>query len=205
MMTTFVAVAMLGLTSALPTNKSRQLASWPIRTGYVAFGDSYAACLGTGTTTTDKCRVGSNNFGHLLYQWTNNPDVDYQQHACSGDEVTGLERQINEWSDAGKANVATLSIGGNDLQFSDLVKYCILTLDVSYDYRSDCVEKQVAAYAMLNNDNPNGLGANLTRAYKKILRKSGRAVCLNFGYTVRMSLIVMIGLSPLRYWLSAIL
>jgi hypothetical protein len=85
----------------------RRTTYWPIKSGYVAFGDSYGAGLGTGATSTDACRVGSNNFGSLLNQWTNNPNVNYQQKVCSGDTTVGLNRQIDEWKWPSLADVVT--------------------------------------------------------------------------------------------------
>ena len=37
-------------------------------TGYVHFGDSYASGMGTGTTSSDSCRVGSNNCKPLQFR-----------------------------------------------------------------------------------------------------------------------------------------
>ena len=37
-------------------------------TGYVHFGDSYASGMGTGTTSSDSCRVGSNNCKSLQFR-----------------------------------------------------------------------------------------------------------------------------------------
>src|SRR5436309_3520715 len=84
--------------------------NWPIKTGYVAFGDSFGAGMGTGKTSTDGCRIGSNNFGDLLNRWTNNPNVDFQKKVCSGDTSVGLNRQIDEWTNPRKADVATISM-----------------------------------------------------------------------------------------------
>jgi hypothetical protein len=101
--------------------------NWPIKTGYVAFGDSYAAGMGTGKTTTDSCRVGEYNIGDLLNKWTNNPGIDFQRKICSGDTLVGLNRQIDEWENPTRADVATISTGGNDVGFSDLVINCVIT------------------------------------------------------------------------------
>ena len=38
-------------------------------TGYVHFGDSYASGMGTGTTSSDSCRVGSNNCESLQFMF----------------------------------------------------------------------------------------------------------------------------------------
>ena len=54
--------------AARRTPLRRAPSNWPIKTGYVAFGDSYAAGMGTGVTSDDPCRVGSNNFAKLLME-----------------------------------------------------------------------------------------------------------------------------------------
>lgn len=77
------------------------------------------------------CRVGSNNFGKLLNQYTNNSNVVYQDLVCSGDTTTGLARQIDEWrkKDPSKFNLTTVSIGGNDIQFSNFVRNCVVAIN----------------------------------------------------------------------------
>ncbi|CAO2648048.1 Nn.00g089700.m01.CDS01 [Neocucurbitaria sp. VM-36] len=95
--------------------------------GYVHFGDSYGAGMGTGSTSGDACRVGENNFGELLYKSWGDNSISFETKVCSGDTTKGLNRQIEEWKDPAKANVGTVSIGGNDVGFIDLVRYCILT------------------------------------------------------------------------------
>ncbi|KPM41745.1 hypothetical protein AK830_g4814 [Neonectria ditissima] len=133
--------------------------------------------MGTGTTTTDKCRIGSNNFGDLLNRWTNNPDVDFQRKVCSGDTTVGLNRQIDEWSNPSKADLATVSIGGNDVFFSDLVWYCVITPNnarLGSTNRRLCLETEAKARQLLDDQGDDGLKAKFKSAYKKILAKSGR-------------------------------
>lgn len=137
--------------------------------------------MGTGTTSTDKCRVGSNNFGDLLNRWTGDPNVDFQRKVCSGDTTVGLNRQINEWSNPGKADLATISVSGNDLFFSDLVWYCIITPNLSRlgsTNRKRCVETKAKARQVLNDQGDSSLKAKFKSAYKKILDKSGRNVSI---------------------------
>ncbi|KAJ5493952.1 esterase family protein [Penicillium fimorum] len=79
--------------------------------GMVSFGDSFAAGMGTEPeTTTDNAVL-----------------VDTITVTCSGDTTTGLQRQIGEWASASSANLAALTMGGNDLGFSDIVWYCLIT------------------------------------------------------------------------------
>jgi hypothetical protein len=98
-------------------------------TGMVSFGDSFAAGMGTEKTTTSSCRVGSNNYGTLLNKYLREV-IPIEKKMCSGDTTTGLERQIKEWKSTSTANFATLTMGGNDLGFSDIAWYCIVSRTV---------------------------------------------------------------------------
>jgi hypothetical protein len=149
--------------------------------GYVHFGDSYGAGMGTGTTSGDKCRVGENNFGDLLYKSWGDNKMPFEKKVCSGDTTTGLDRQIEEWKDPGKANVGTVSIGGNDLGFSDMAWYCILTPNTGhfgFTNRADCINAENKARRLMRDEGANGLKAKLKASYIKILQKSGRPVSL---------------------------
>lgn len=156
---------------------------WPIRNGYVAFGDSYAAGLGTGTTSEDKCRIGSNNYGNLLMRYTDNLNVVYEPRQCSGDTVVGLAKQIDAWhaGNSSKADLATLSVGGNDVWFADFVKNCVLTINPTGStngYRDEClrIEAKADNYLRKGKDDQDGLRFKLQTQYSKIMRFSGRAV-----------------------------
>jgi hypothetical protein len=144
-------------------------------TGYVHFGDSYASGMGTGDTSTDSCRVGSNNYGDLLYQWFGESRIDYQRHSCSGDTVDGLNNQITQWSNEGVSTVGTVTMGGNDLGFSDLVYYCVITPNTARlgsTNRANCVDTENKARAYMTDTSADGLQAKLTAAYLSILNKA---------------------------------
>jgi hypothetical protein len=146
---------------------------------YVHFGDSYGAGMGTGTTTTDKCRVGSNNFGKLLYSWMNDANIEYVKKVCSGDTLTGLTGQINSWSNPERASIATLSIGGNDVGFSSLLRYCVITPNTGPSgsaNRANCVASEKKATDYMSDPGTTGLRYKLKEAYLSILRKSGHDV-----------------------------
>ncbi|KAJ9480771.1 hypothetical protein VN97_g12756 [Penicillium thymicola] len=145
---------------------------------YAHFGDSYAAGMGTGTTTsgTDKqgrCRIGSNNYGKLIDTWLDAEKLTYESHACSGDTTVGLDGQIDTWlhNDPKSTNIGTLTMGGNDVGFSDLVRNCIITSGW-YDidtYRKSCLEAESKALDYIHNSGDGGLGAKLRSAYKRIV------------------------------------
>ncbi|CAM1501517.1 Fc.00g035010.m01.CDS01 [Cosmosporella sp. VM-42] len=140
----------------------------------VQFGDSYAAGMGTGKTTTDKCRVGSNNYGKLLYGWMNDEDIEFVQKPCSGDTLEGLDGKIKSWTNTDRASIATLSIGGNDVGFSELVSNCIVTPFVNSGVRVTCSDAKKKAADYLSDTGDSGLRAKLKEAYLSILNKSGQ-------------------------------
>lgn len=95
--------------------------------GYVHFGDSYAAGMGTGTTTSDACRVDENKYGKVLYNFWKDDKISFESKVCSGDTTKGSNRQIDEWKDPQKAKVGTVSMGGINIGFYDLIQNCIIT------------------------------------------------------------------------------
>lgn len=145
--------------------------------GYAHFGDSYASGMGTGSTSWDKCRVGSNNYGDLIYKYFADSSIPYQRHSCSGDTTDGLNSQIDAWTGADRVSVVTLTMGGNDLGFSDLVYYCVITPNTGHlgsTDRKSCEDAEAKAYAHLADTSANGLRAKLKSAYVRILAKTGR-------------------------------
>ncbi|KAJ6437406.1 histone H2b [Purpureocillium lavendulum] len=143
--------------------------------GYVRFGDSYASGLGAGTTSGDGCRVGSNNYGNLLVQHFNQDGLDYQQLSCSGDTLDGLAGQVDRWSNQDKATLGTLTIGGNDVGFSDLVANCVITPFTwrgGSATRAACLDVQAKARGYMHDSSDNGLRAKLKNAYLKVMDKA---------------------------------
>ncbi|PYI12923.1 mutanase [Aspergillus violaceofuscus CBS 115571] len=153
--------------------------------GLVSFGDSFAAGMGTGVTTSDNCRVGQFNYGDLIYQQLQDNSVSMERKVCSGDTTTGLARQIQEWNSQSSANLATLTIGGNDLGFTDIVWNCILTPATWHfgsTYRQWCIENEDKARALMNDQGETGLRYKLRTLYKQILEK-GQEVDLSIFVT----------------------
>ena len=142
---------------------------------YVHFGDSYGAGMGTGTTSTDKCRVGSENFGKLIYASLGDSDINYEQKVCSGDTLTGVGKQIANWTNYETATIGTLSVGGNDIGFSDLVWNCVITPNTARlgsTNRKNCVASENKARTYLNDQSENGLRYRLSQTYLSILAKA---------------------------------
>jgi hypothetical protein len=184
-MAAFILLSCLGPTLASPSSRATASVSSHVKretNGYVAFGDSYAAGMGTGTTTSDSCRIGSNNIGDLLYEALGSPAIDYQRLMCSGDSLVGLTRQVDtDWKLPALADLATLSIGWNDVGFSQLVHWCITTPFILYSVnqtRARCQSAKEAARTQMQDHGRNGLPARLTAAYLNILNKPGKEVGL---------------------------
>ena len=149
--------------------------------------------MGTGTTSTDKCRVGSNNFGRLLHTWIigTDPSITYFEKVCSGDTLTGVAQQIAAWDTASAASIATLSVGGNDVFFSDLVWNCVITPNTARlgsTNRANCVATEEKAMEYMNDNTDSGLQYKLKEAYISILEKSGQSVRPHQFYVIRTCL-----------------
>lgn len=155
----------------------------PILRGLKSFGDSYAAGIGTGKTTGDKCRRGSNSYPELLHNWLEanvNSDINYNTAACSGDTLDGVNGQIDNWSDPADYDVITLSVGGNDVGFSSLVQNCIVTpLSGFGSSASKCEASKKKALDYITDTSVNGLGYKMRQAYTKLLSKA-RAVSTSY-------------------------
>ena len=71
-----------------------------IKKGYAAFGDSYAAGIGTGNSSTWGCRQGRYAYPDLISSTA--PNIDFQNLACSGATVQnvlsgGPNSQVDAW------------------------------------------------------------------------------------------------------------
>jgi hypothetical protein len=115
--------------------------------------------------------------GDLLRDWlpTEGP-ISYERRSCSGDTVDGLNAQIDAWSNADRATLGTVTIGGNDVGFSDLVWYCVITPNnaiLGSVTRSHCVDAEQKANDIMDDNGPDSLRARLKNAFLKILDKSG--------------------------------
>jgi hypothetical protein len=109
----------------------------------------------------------------------NDANIEYVEKVCSGDTLTGLTGQINSWSNPERASIATLSIGGNDVGFSSLLRYCVITPNTGPSgsaNRANCVASEKKATDYMLDPGTTGLRYKLKEAYLSILRKSGHDV-----------------------------
>lgn len=95
---------------------------------YVALGDSFSSGVGTGSyTLSSSCRRGVYAYPWLVAQ--QRPGTSLTFVACSGATTSSLmANQIGSVTAA--TTIVTVTIGGNDIGFSDLIVQCTL-LDCS--------------------------------------------------------------------------
>jgi lysophospholipase L1-like esterase len=92
--------------------------------GYVALGDSFASGVGTGSyTLSSSCRRSVYAYPYLVSQQRPNTALTFA--ACSGATTADLmATQIGSVTSA--TTIVTVTIGGNDIRFADLIVQCTL-------------------------------------------------------------------------------
>ena len=107
----------------LPTNAPRHL--W-----IIALGDSYTAGNGAGANY-DSCHRSYNSYAWLYMNRLRNAGInaDIWQRACSGNVTTDVPGQladvVNNSPVKHSADIVFMTIGGNDLHFTDIVADCL--------------------------------------------------------------------------------
>jgi lysophospholipase L1-like esterase len=91
---------------------------------YVALGDSFSSGVGTGSyTLSSSCRRGVYAYPWLVAQQRPNTSLTFA--ACSGATTADvMASQIQSVTAA--TDIVTVTIGGNDIGFSDLIVQCTL-------------------------------------------------------------------------------
>jgi lysophospholipase L1-like esterase len=155
----------------------------PARLSYAGLGDSFSSGQGakvydTGTVTpTNQCYRSANAYARLL---DSDPSVPLQLTkfvACGGATTTDIYQSYT-YPDAppqntalsSATNVVTLTIGGNDIGFSDVIRTC-----------ANPVQDCDGAFS-LANDNLGMLDTWLPTAYLNILQKAPNAKIYVVGY-----------------------
>lgn len=124
--------------------------------GFIALGDSYSSGIGTGLdghylTSEGDCRHGQRGYPLLLHLDLNNAsatNTSLQWLSCTGAVTTDLlsgatpTSQIDAINTSQPLAYATLSIGGNDLGFFDVMNACIFRF---YSWYSGTCDAALAA------------------------------------------------------------
>lgn len=97
----------------------------PVAPEYVALGDSYAAGVGSGGTG-GACGRGAFSYPNM-WKDAHSP-ASFQFAACAGATVQEvLDRQVSALST--ETGLVTLTVGGNDIEFTDVMTTCSMSTD----------------------------------------------------------------------------
>jgi lysophospholipase L1-like esterase len=138
-------------------------------TNYVALGDSYSSGVGAGSYgNSGSCKRSANAYPQL---WANaHAGTQFTFVACSGARTSDVLSQAN--SVTSSATMVTLSVGGNDAGFTDVITTCTLNSDQT------CVDRVNTAKAYVNNTLP----PLLDNVYATIMAKAPNARIIVLGY-----------------------
>ncbi|MFG3656172.1 SGNH/GDSL hydrolase family protein [Streptomyces sp. NPDC047706] len=161
---------LLAVTAALTGAASAQ-ASEAAATGYVALGDSYSSGVGAGSyiSSSGDCKRSTRAYPYL-WAAANSPS-SFHFTACSGartDEVlAGQLAPLNA-----STGLVSLTVGGNDAGFADVMTTCVLQSD------SACVSRINTARAYVDTTLP----GKLDNVYAAIRGKAPSAQVVVIGY-----------------------
>jgi lysophospholipase L1-like esterase len=137
---------------------------------YVALGDSYSSGVGTGGPYSGGgCQRSSSAYPQL---WANtHAPSSFAFAACSGAKTADvLSGQVGSLS--ASTTLVTISIGGNDAGFTDVITTCTLGSD------STCVNRVNQAKTFATSELP----ARLDNVYSTIKQRSPAARVIVLGY-----------------------
>jgi len=144
--------------------------------GWTAFGDSFAAGIGAGTVHDDdsgNCRRRDGAYpaqihtSGVLDRAGSSPT--FQFLACSGAKIADVQHQVTAFQGGGSQfkDFATLSVGGNDVGFADLLQACLFRASL---FLPTCAEQIATTRAMIHGP---ALAASLRNTYKQITDAAG--------------------------------
>ncbi len=134
---------------------------------YVALGDSYASGVGAGpyVSGSGNCLRSGRSYPYLLGR----PVA--AQRACAGARTGDvLARQLTPFGSA--ARLVTITIGGNDAGFIDVIQACLTARYAACDARVDRADRFIRS----------SLASRLARVYTAIRRRSAEARIVVAGY-----------------------
>jgi lysophospholipase L1-like esterase len=154
---------------------------------YVALGDSYSSGNGAGGYIDSTCHRSTNAYPYLWAR--NHSPSSFSFQACSGAVTTDVTN--NQLAPLGTStSLVSISIGGNDAGFSDVMTTCVFGSD------SDCVNRVDEAEAYARNQLPSRLDAT----YNAIRSRAPYAKVVVLGYPRMYTLNVpCIGMSDTKH------
>lgn len=167
----YVASLLLAVGTALTGAATAQAAGTAAAGGYVALGDSYSSGLGAGSYigSSGDCKRSTKAYP-ALWAAANSPS-SFDFTACSGARTSDVTAsQLGPLSAA--TSLVSISIGGNDAGFADIMTTCVLQSD------SACVSRINTAKAFVDSTLP----GRLDTVYSAIRAKAPSAQVVVLGY-----------------------
>lgn len=142
------------------------LAPAPIAPEYVALGDSYASGAGAGSYVDGSCRRSANAYPALR----GGEFPSFRFVACSGATTKSLRSQLKALT--ANTTFVTITVGGNDLGFADVLTTCTLSGDRA------CAKRVGTAVAFIDEQLP----GRLDTTYAAVKDRAPRARLVVVGY-----------------------
>ncbi|WP_394836575.1 SGNH/GDSL hydrolase family protein [Pendulispora rubella] len=167
--TTFLPLALMlvGCAARDVDEDSEGIESQLVSNNYVALGDSYASGLGTREYTDDGCKRSNHAYGPQL---ASAKGLNLTFVACSGARIPDVRNQLGSLNS--NTGLVTVSVGGNDAGFADVITKC------AGPWPTNCngdIDKA-------NNFIKNTLPGQLDGLYNDIRAKAPNAVVIVVGY-----------------------
>ncbi|WEH19125.1 SGNH/GDSL hydrolase family protein [Streptomyces sp. VNUA24] len=166
-LTSLLLAAGAALTGAATAHASQQAAA----TGYVALGDSYSSGVGAGSylSSSGDCKRSTKAYPYL-WAAANSPS-SFHFTACSGARTGDV--LANQLAPLGPGTgLVSVSVGGNDAGFADVMTTCVLQSD------SSCLARINTAKAYVDSTLP----GRLDEVYSAISAKAPAAHVVVLGY-----------------------
>ncbi|GHH18418.1 SGNH/GDSL hydrolase family protein [Streptomyces lanatus] len=167
----YVASLLLAVGSALTGAATAHAADTAATGGYVALGDSYSSGLGAGSYigSSGDCKRSTKAYPYLWAAANSPSSFDFT--ACSGAQTGDVTAsQLGPLSSA--TALVSISIGGNDAGFADIMTTCVLQGD------SACVSRINTAKAFVDSTLP----GRLDNVYTAIRTRAPSAHVVVLGY-----------------------
>ncbi|MCZ9352483.1 SGNH/GDSL hydrolase family protein [Streptomyces mutabilis] len=167
----FLSSLLLAAGTALTGAATAQAAQPAAADGYVALGDSYSSGVGAGSYISSSGDCKRSTKAHpYLWAAANSPS-SFDFTACSGARTGDvLAGQLGPLSSA--TGLVSISVGGNDAGFADVMMTCVLQSD------SSCLSRIATAKAYVDSTLP----GNLDNVYSAIRGKAPNAHVVVLGY-----------------------
>ncbi|MET7441221.1 SGNH/GDSL hydrolase family protein [Streptomyces sp. NPDC004082] len=169
--TAYVTSLLLAVGLALTGAATAQASQTAAATGYVALGDSYSSGVGAGSyiSSSGDCKRSTKAYPYLWAASHSPSSFDFT--ACSGARTGDvLANQLSPLN-AG-TGLVSISIGGNDAGFSDVMTTCVLQSE------SSCLSRIATARAYVDSTLP----GKLDSVYSAITSRAPSAHVVVLGY-----------------------